>query len=42
MFPFGQTILLISMGTGHMMSNTNTLEKRIQGLVFTTPVSLDG
>lgn len=28
-FSFGHTVLLMSMGTGHMMSYANTLEKRI-------------
>jgi hypothetical protein len=42
MFTLTGTILLMSMGTRHMMNNANTLKKAIEFLIFTSPVGLHG
>jgi hypothetical protein len=42
MFAFGRAILLVSMGTGYLVSDAYTLEKGVQSLILPTPISLDG
>ena len=41
MFSFGRPILLVSMGTRHMVFNAYTLKERVEFLVCTSPVRLE-
>jgi len=40
-FSFSRSILLMSMWARNMMGNSNALEKRIQGLILSSPIGLD-
>jgi hypothetical protein len=41
MFAFSGAILLMSMRTGDLMGDPNALKKRIELLIFSSPVRLD-
>jgi hypothetical protein len=42
MFALGRAVLLVSMGTGYLVSDAYTLEKGVQSLILPTQISLDG